>query len=205
MPVRSKQTGATPGNAEEIIHRRLREAARVKAELAKACARDLARAVQAVLQALREGRRVFLFGNGGSAADAQHIAAELEGRFYRNRPPLPVQALTTNTSLLTAIGNDLGFDEIFARQVEAYVREGDVVCALSTSGRSPNVLKAVRAARERKAVVVAFTGGDGGPLKALADIVLLAPSKDVARIQECHTTLGHILCEAIEAASFVGL
>jgi D-sedoheptulose 7-phosphate isomerase len=204
MPGRStpKQKGASA--ADGIIRRRLEEAARVKAALPDACARDLAQAVEAVLRALRAGRRVFLFGNGGSAADAQHIAAELEGRFYRNRPPLPVQALTTNTSLLTAVGNDLGFDEIFSRQVEAYVREGDVVIALSTSGRSPNVLKAVRAARERKAVVVAMTGGDGGPLKGLADIVLLAPSKDVARIQECHTTLGHILCETVEAASFGG-
>lgn len=204
MPARSKQTGATPGTAEEIIRRRLQEAAQVKAALMDACGSNLARAVQAVLNAIHAGRRVYLFGNGGSAADAQHIAAELEGRFYRNRPPLPVQALTTNTSLLTAVGNDLGFDEVFARQVEAYVRKGDVVCALSTSGRSPNVLKAVRAARKREAVVIAFTGGDGGPLKELADIVLLAPSKDVARIQECHTTLGHVLCEAVEAASFGG-
>ncbi len=188
--------------AGDLIRRRLDEAARVKALLADACGRDLERAVDAVLRALKAGGRVFLFGNGGSAADAQHIAAELEGRFYRNRPPLPVQALTTNSSLLTAVGNDLGFEEIFARQVEAYVRAGDVVIGISTSGRSPNVLKAVEAARARKAVVVAFTGGDGGKLKSLADVALVAPSKDVARIQECHTTLGHILCEAVEAAMF---
>lgn len=186
----------------EIIRRSLREAARVKAALLTACGRDLEKAVDAVVRALRDGRRVYLFGNGGSAADAQHIAAELSGRFYRNRPPLAVEALSTNTSAITAIGNDLGFANVFARQVEAHVKEGDVVVAISTSGRSPNVIRAVRAARRRRAVVLGFTGRDGGRLKDQADIVLRVPSENVARIQECHTTLGHILCEAVERELF---
>jgi D-sedoheptulose 7-phosphate isomerase len=186
----------------KLIRRRLEEAAAVKARLPDSCGDDLERAVLEVLRALRAGKRIYLFGNGGSAADAQHIACEMEGRFYKNREPLPVQALTTNASLLTAVGNDLGFEEVFDRQVRAYVKEGDVVVAISTSGNSPNVLKAVYTARRNGAKVVAFTGANGGKLAEISDITLRAPSDDVARIQECHTALGHVLCESIESALF---
>jgi D-sedoheptulose 7-phosphate isomerase len=186
----------------ELIRKRLEEAAAVKAKLPAACGGDLEQAVREVLKALRAGKRIYLFGNGGSAADAQHIACEMEGRFYKNRAPLPVQALTTNTSLLTAVGNDLGFEEVFDRQVQAYVKEGDVVVAISTSGNSPNVLKAVYTARRNGARVIAFTGATGGKLKEISDVSLCAPSDDVARIQECHTALGHVLCESIESALF---
>jgi D-sedoheptulose 7-phosphate isomerase len=186
----------------ERVRLRMREGAFVKLRFAHECAGALAEICDVVIRALRRDRSVWLLGNGGSAADAQHIAAELQGRFYRNRRPLPVAALTTDTSTLTAIGNDLGYALTFSRQVEAHARAGDVVIAISTSGRSPNVLRAVAAARKKRATVVGFTGRTGGALRRRVDYCLSAPSDDVARIQECHTLAGHILCEAVEAALF---
>lgn len=185
----------------DLVADRLREAADVKAKLA-ACAEPLRSAISLVVSALKTGRRIYVFGNGGSAADAQHLAAELEGRFTRERRGLPVLALTSNTSTLTAIGNDFGYERVFSRQVEAHVREGDVVIALSTSGKSKNVLAAVHKARELKAAVIGMTGRSGGLLRSACDVVLAAPSDDTARIQECHGTLMHILCEAVETALF---
>lgn len=155
-----------------------------------------------LVRTLRTGRRVFLFGNGGSAADAQHIAAELEGRFLRARRALPVLALTTNSSTLTSVGNDFGFGKTFARLVEAHVRRGDAVVALSTSGNSPNVLEGVRRARKAGAATIGFTGADGGRLRAAVDLCLRVPSRETPRIQECHITVGHILCGIIESALF---
>lgn len=181
-----------------IVERRLAEAAEVKERL-RGIAGDLQRAIDLVTEALRRGNGVLVFGNGGSAADAQHIAAELEGRFYKNRRPLRVLALTANTSSLTAIGNDLGYEQTFSRLVEAHGRKGDVVIAISTSGNSKNVLEAVRSARAIGATVIGMTGGSGGKLKEMCDLVLCAPATDVARIQECHITMGHILCEVVEA------
>lgn len=181
-----------------LVERRLAEAAKVKEQL-RGIAGDLQRAIDIVTEALRCGNGVLVFGNGGSAADAQHIAAELEGRFYKNRRPLRVLALTTNTSSLTAIGNDLGYEQTFSRLVEAHGRKGDVVIAISTSGNSKNVLEAVRSARAIGATVIGMTGGSGGKLKEMCDLVLCAPATDVARIQECHITMGHILCEVVEA------
>ena len=151
-----------------------------------------------VAAALREGGRVFLFGNGGSAADAQHIACELVGRLREERKGIPAIALSTDTSVLTALGNDRGFEEIFLRQVEAQVREGDVVVGISTSGRSPNVIKALGAARERGALTVGLTGSDPGGLPEVAAVLLQIPSKDTPRIQEAHGLVGHLLCDAIE-------
>jgi D-sedoheptulose 7-phosphate isomerase len=139
-------------------------------------------------------------GNGGSAADAQHLAAELVCRFAFNRRALPALALTTDTSALTAIANDLGFDRVFARQVEALARSGDMLVAISTSGRSANVIEAAREARSAGCKVVALTGADGGPLAELADLLLAAPSTTVARIQEVHAIIVHILAESVEAA-----
>ncbi|MEL6970604.1 MAG: SIS domain-containing protein [Bacteroidota bacterium] len=138
-------------------------------------------------------------GNGGSAADAQHLAAEFSGRFYYDRPPLFSEALHVNTSYLTAVGNDYGYDEVYARMVRAMGRSGDILIAMSTSGNSPNVLKAAEAAREQDMIVVGFTGESGGKLKALSDYLLAIPSTDTPRIQECHMLIGHIICELVEA------
>jgi D-sedoheptulose 7-phosphate isomerase len=153
-------------------------------------------------KALKSGRRAYLFGNGGSAADAQHIAAELEARFVRERRALPCLALTTNTSTLTAIGNDYGYERTFARQVEAYVRKGDVVIAISTSGNSPNVIEAVKSARKAGALVFGFTNETGGKLKGLADLCLQVPSTCTQHVQECHITVGHILCDLVDRQLF---
>jgi D-sedoheptulose 7-phosphate isomerase len=166
-------------------------------------AADLERAVELIAGALREGRKLLLFGNGGSAADAQHIAAELVGRFMRERKALPAIALTTDTSALTAISNDYGFDDVFARQVRALGAGGDVALAISTSGRSPNVLRAVEAARDAGIKVVALTGGDGGALAAKADVTLRVSASTLsARIQETHILVGHVICELVDQRLF---
>jgi D-sedoheptulose 7-phosphate isomerase len=154
-----------------------------------------------LVAAFRKGNKVLLFGNGGSAADAQHIACELAGKLYLDREPLPAVALTTNTSALTAIGNDYSYKEIFARQVKALVKRGDVVVGLSTSGNSPNVLQGIEEAKRLGAVTVALTGR-GGRLKKSADYVISVPSVDTPRIQEAHITAGHIICYLIEQALF---
>jgi len=146
--------------------------------------------------------KMLLAGNGGSAADAQHIAAELSGRFYRDRAPLFAEALHVNASYLTAVANDYGYEEVYARMVRAAGRPGDVFVGLSTSGNSPNVLKAAQAARELGMTVVGMTGSDGGKLAGHCDFLLHVPSSDTPRIQECHILLGHILCEIIELKIF---
>ncbi len=181
------------------VRAQLAESARLKVWLAENLADRLAAAARLVAEALRRGNKVMFCGNGGSAADSQHLAAELVGRYRRNRPGLAALALTVDTSALTAIGNDFGFEEVFRRQVEALGRPGDVLVAISTSGRSPNVLRAVEAARALGLKTVGLTGKDGGPLAGLVDVALVVPSEDTARIQECHITLGHILCDLVEA------
>ena len=159
----------------------------------------LEQAAALVVQTFKAGRRVYVLGNGGSAADAQHIAAELVGRFKAaDRPALPAVALTTDTSALTAISNDYGFEEVFARQVEALVREGDVVWALSVSGTSPNVIRAVKAAKRQAAKVIGFTGTEGAELQALCDLCLMAEHTDSDRVQEVHQLAYHIVCGLVE-------
>ncbi|MGH7700886.1 MAG: D-sedoheptulose-7-phosphate isomerase, partial [Gemmatimonadales bacterium] len=148
--------------------------------------------------AARGGGTLFFAGNGGSAADAQHIATEYVVRYETTRPPIRAVALTTDSSLLTACANDLGFDEVFARQVEALARPGDLLVLHSTSGESPNVIRAAQAARARGVPVVAFLGKGGGPLKELADAAVVVPSDDTARIQEIHLALEHLICETVE-------
>lgn len=180
----------------------LREGAQLRLRVAELCADEVVRAARAVEGALRAGGKVLLFGNGGSAADAQHVAAELVGRFARERAPLPAVALTTDTSALTAIANDYGFEHVFARQLLALGRAGDVAIAISTSGRSKNVLVAVEAARSRGLTVIALTGGDGGELAQLADICINVPSGDTARVQECHLAVEHIVCDMVERLMF---
>ena len=173
--------------------------------LARVAAEDGARlATVAALLAnrLRQGHTLFTCGNGGSAADAQHIAAELSGKFYLHRPGLPAVALTTNTSALTAIGNDFSYDEVFSRQLEGLARPGDVLFALTTSGRSTNVRKAVEWARGHGVTTVAFTGTRGDDFAALCDHAFVAPSDDTPHIQEAHITIGHALCALAEAALY---
>ncbi|MBI4564920.1 MAG: D-sedoheptulose 7-phosphate isomerase [Planctomycetes bacterium] len=182
------------------IQERLQEAAMVKLLLAESAGPAIERIAGVLIRALKGGRKIVLFGNGGSAADAQHIAAELEGRFERERRPWPALALTTNTSALTAIGNDYGYEIVFERLVRAHVRKGDVAIGLSTSGNSPNVVAGLRAAKRLGAETVAFTGVGGGRVAKAADHVFRAPSERTAHIQECHITVGHILCEIVERA-----
>ena len=156
--------------------------------------------VDAMVAAFRNGGKVLWFGNGGSAADAQHLAAEFSGRFLRERHALPSEALSVNTSALTAIGNDYGYERVFERQVEAFARPGDVVVGLTTSGGSRNVVAGLKAAKAKGAVTVAFSGNGGGEVAALADIALIGPDGYSALVQEVHITLGHIVCDLVEQA-----
>lgn len=158
----------------------------------------LVKAVERIEAALSAGRKVLFVGNGGSAADAQHLAAEFVGRFARDREPLAALALTTDTSALTAIANDYGYDRVFERQVLALGQPGDVLIALSTSGRSPNVLRAITAARSRGLVTIGFTGASGGDMASECDVCLRAPSDSTALIQQLHITFGHVVCGLIE-------
>ena len=147
---------------------------------------------------LAAGGKILWMGNGGSAADSQHLAAEIVGRFSRERPALPSIALTTDTSILTSVGNDYGYEKVFSRQIEALCQPGDVVVGISTSGNSANVLEGLKAARGREALTVGLTGGDGGLLGPLVDYCLIVPSRDTARIQEAHILMGHLLCDWVE-------
>jgi len=160
----------------------------------------LQQAAEKIIASYRAGGKVMLCGNGGRAADAQHIAAELVGRFKQERPGYAALALSTNTSTLTAIGNDYAYDYVFARQVEAFGRPGDVLLAISTSGNAANVCRAAEVARGRGITVIALSGEGGGRLASLGNVLLAVPSKDTARVQECHITLGHLLCQAVEEA-----
>lgn len=172
--------------------------AAVLAMLEAAVGGEFARLVAVVVRAVADGNKIMLFGNGGSAADAQHIATELAVRYRRSRPAIAALALTTDTSALTAIGNDLGFDQLFARQIEALARRGDVVIGISTSGNSRNVLIGLETARRMGCVAAGLTGGNGGAMGRVSDPLLVVPSPVTARIQEMHILLGHALCEAIE-------
>ncbi len=183
---------------KEIVLQRFVESARVKVEFAERSAEAVMAAAEMIAEAFRSGRKILLFGNGGSASDAQHIAAEFVNRFEMERPGLPAIALTTDTSALTSIANDYAFGEVFARQVRALGAEGDVAVAISTSGASPNVIRGVQAAKEIPMQVIAFSGRDGGQLAELSDIALVIPSDSVAHIQESHITLGHVICELVD-------
>jgi D-sedoheptulose 7-phosphate isomerase len=185
---------------EDMVVKQIEESTRLKESL-QAEAKTLVAIADQLVQALRRGNKVLLFGNGGSAADAQHIACELSGRFSRDREPLPAIALTTNTSSLTAIANDYGYEAVFARQLRGLVKKGDIVIGISTSGSSANVLLAIEEANRRGAVTVALTG-QGGTLKELAHYVLSVSSTSTPRIQEAHITIGHIICHLVEEELF---
>lgn len=186
------------------IDQLLKESIKVKKNLIqkKSELEKIKKAAEAVVKALENENKVVLFGNGGSAADAQHIACELAGKFKLERHGLPAISLTTNTSAVTAIGNDLGYDQVFSRQVEGIVDQGDVVIGISTSGSSPNVIKGVKAAKKRKAITVGLTGAAGDKLCENVDICIRVPSEDTARIQESHITIGHVICELVEEELF---
>ena len=180
------------------VRRALGELAALAGRVADEHAATAAAIADRYAAALRAGGTLFFAGNGGSAADAQHIATEYVVRFQATRPAFRAIALTTDTSLLTACANDLGFEAVFARQVEAHGRPGDVLVLHSTSGDSPNVVRAAQAARARGVIVIAFLGRDGGRVKALADVALIVPSDETARIQELHLALEHVICEMVE-------
>lgn len=162
----------------------------------------IAETAQLITDALANGGKVLVMGNGGSAADAQHLAAELVGRFLRERRALPAIALTTDTSILTAVGNDYGFDQVFSRQVEALAQPGDVVIGISTSGNSPNVLAALAAARAAGCRTVGLLGRDGGRIAGLVDLALVIPVQETPHIQEVHVTIIHVLCNLVEQSLF---
>jgi len=174
------------------------ESASVKLKFIEENEEKLKRVVEIIYNALKNGNKILICGNGGSAADAQHFAAEIVGRFKLERKGFPAIALTTDTSILTAIGNDYGFDVIFERQVEALGKEGDVLVGISTSGNSENVIKAVNKAKEMGIHTIGLLGKGGGKLKDMVDLALVVPSNDTARIQECHLTIYHVICEEVE-------
>lgn len=186
--------------AAERAGTRLRDLAALAARTADVLAPDIARAATLVRRTLDAGGTLLFCGNGGSAADAQHMATEYVVRYMRNRRALPAIALTTDTSLLTAAGNDLGFDEIFSRQVEALARPGDLLLIHSTSGNSPNVLRAAEAARAKGVAVLSLSARDGGALRALSDLALVIPTDRTDRAQEIHLCVQHLICEVVEEA-----
>ncbi len=187
-----------------LIKDQLLASGELKLKMAESTVESIQKVVESVVHALRSGGKVLLCGNGGSAADCQHIAAELVGRFRLNRKGIPALALTTNTSILTSVGNDYGYEEVFQRQVEALGKEGDVLIGISTSGRSKNVVLALEKAREMGVVTIALVGGEKGPVEDAADVVVRVPSAETPRIQEGHIVVGHILCDFVERYFFEG-
>lgn len=183
---------------KERIVRIFDEHARLQKEFLKHNTEMLAQIAEVVLQAFRKGRTVFFFGNGGSAADSQHLAAEFVNRFRVDRRALPALALNVDTSVLTSIANDSGYDRVFARQIEAFGRPDDVAVGLSTSGASANVIEGIRLARRQGLVTVGFSGGDGGALLRETDHCIIVPSKTAARVQELHIIAGHAICDIVE-------
>jgi D-sedoheptulose 7-phosphate isomerase len=164
--------------------------------------KTIAASVDLIVNAFRNGNRVYFCGNGGSAADAQHLAAEFSGRFYTDRKALPAEALHCNTSYLTAVGNDYGFDEIYSRLIDGIGEKGDVLVGLSTSGNSPNILKALKTAKKKEMITIGFTGKSGGEMRTLCDHLINIPSTDTPRIQESHIMVGHIICQLVEEKYF---
>lgn len=189
----------------KFISESLKESSETKLKIEQECSEDILAAADLLSDAFRKGNKLLLCGNGGSAADCQHIAAEFMIRLshHINRPALPAIALTTDTSNLTAGGNDIGFENIFARLIEGLGNEGDVLLAISTSGNSPNIIKAVEKAKSRKMKVIGFLGGTGGKLKEMVDLPLVIPSANTQRIQEGHITVAHIVCELVESGLYL--
>lgn len=185
---------------KQIVLNNIECSIEVHSKLIGECLDAITAGADVLISAYRAGHKALFFGNGGSAADAQHMAAEFVGRYLRQRDPMPALALNANSSALTAIGNDYGYDQVFARQLQALATPGDVAVAISTSGNSPSVIEAVRCARRLGLITVALTGASGGQLRGLADVLIAAPSDETPRIQECHILIGHSLCDAVERA-----
>ncbi len=183
-----------------FIYSSLTESSATKLKIKEECSSDISKAIDIIVNAYKSGKKMLLCGNGGSAADCQHIATEMMIRLSHHitRPALPAIALTTDSSNLTAGGNDIGFENVFARNVEGLGCEGDVLLAISTSGNSPNVLKAVEKAKQKNMQVIGFLGGTGGKLKEMVDLPIVIPSGNTQRIQEGHITIAHIICESVE-------
>ena len=178
------------------------DSADIKRQFVRSHADTIVTVAQLIGRSLRDGYKILLFGNGGSSTDASHIAAEFVGRYHRDRAPLPALALATDMAAITCIANDYGYDEVFARQVLAHGRKGDIAIGISTSGNSSNVLKGLATARESGLTTIGWTGGQGGKLVSMVDYAFVVPSTVTARIQESHATLGHVLCELIEEQVF---
>jgi len=193
----------TPASSDDLIHAHLLESARVKQALAETQRETIRAAADLITATFRSGNKVLLCGNGGSAADCQHMAAEFVSRLTKDfeRPALPAIALTTDTSFLTAFANDCGYDDVFARQVQALGKPGDLLIGISTSGNSPNVVRAMAAAKAAQMRTLALTG-DGGQMSRMADVVVAVPSANTQHIQEAHLVIEHILCELVENALF---
>jgi len=190
--------------SSEILRSNIERCLQVHGRFMETCLPALTKAADALIAAYRAGHKVLFFGNGGSAADAQHLAAEFLGRYLREREPLAALALHANSSALTAIGNDYGYDHVFSRQLKALAVRGDVAVGISTSGNSANVVEAMVCARSLGLVTIALTGSSGGRLRSLADILIAVPSEETPRIQECHILAGHALCDAVEQALTAG-
>ena len=186
----------------ENIKKSLFESANLKKQVAEELGEPIEQSINLICGSLRKDKKILLMGNGGSAADAQHIAGELIGRFKLERNSIPAIALTTDTSILTAIGNDYGFDKVFARQMESLGCEGDVVIAISTSGNSKNVIEAIKISKKNKMKSIGLLGCGGGQIKELVDLPIVVPSSNTPRIQEAHITIGHIICEELEKELF---
>ena len=186
---------------EEVI-RELTESIELKKAVKDKLADSIVNAAQLIIDAYRAGKKILLIGNGGSAADAQHLATELVGRFMMERKALPAIALTTDTSVLTAVSNDYGYDTVFSRQIEALAQEGDILLAMTTSGASPNILAAIETAKARVVVVIVMTGEKGKSLRNKTDVLIAVPSEKSPRIQEAHITIGHIICHLVEQELF---
>lgn len=189
---------------KNTILRIFEASAEIKVKFARENADKIIEVVQVIAQAFRDGKKVILFGNGGSAMDASHIAAEFVNRFLMERPPLPAIALNTDAAVLTSISNDYDFTQVYSKQLTALGHEGDVVIGISTSGNSPNVIKAMETAKKNGMKTVLLTGGTGGKMASLADYTFIVPSKVTPRIQETHITLGHTLCQLVDEELFGG-
>jgi D-sedoheptulose 7-phosphate isomerase len=185
---------------DDILRKNIESSIEVHSRLLQACLPSITLAADALIAAFRGGRKAFFFGNGGSAADAQHLAAEFLGRYLRERRPLPAIALHANTSTVTSIANDYGYEHVFSRQLQGLAAAGDVAVAISTSGNSPSVIEAVKAARTMGVYTIGLTGSSGGRLREIVDVLIAAPSDETPRIQECHILVGHALCDAVEQA-----
>jgi D-sedoheptulose 7-phosphate isomerase len=189
-----------PPTAASILRQNIQGSIETHVRFMDACLPALTKAADALINAYLAGRKAIFFGNGGSAADAQHLAAEFLGRYLRERAPLPALALNTNTSAITAIGNDYGFEQTFARQLRALSSPGDVAVGISTSGNSRNVVEALVCAHELGLFTIAMTGASGGQMRELVDVLINVPSEETPRIQECHILAGHAICDAVEGA-----